>query len=169
MSWRENLDSSLFTSEWRQNRAIKIPLLILANQFRLCCKLGNQMKSGVPVSQTEYLMISNIFHRVTRAQKFISRDLNGETNNKLQSSSHSWISTATHVDNPPFHCSLHPPPSPFATAPLAAGSGHRRTIRTTSDAVIMAKDHCSIRLNFVHMTSSLCSDVRGCIAGSLYR
>jgi hypothetical protein len=43
-------------------------MLILANQLRVGSKLGGQAKSGVPSLETEYLMISNIFHRVTRAK-----------------------------------------------------------------------------------------------------
>jgi hypothetical protein len=58
------------------------------------------------------------------------------------------------------------PPSVLPTAPLATGFGNCLTLRTTSDAVIMAKVDCWIRLTMVHMTDSLCSNVRGCIVGN---
>jgi hypothetical protein len=44
-------------------------MLILANRFRLGSKLGRQAKSGVPGLHAEYLTISNIFQRVTRAKR----------------------------------------------------------------------------------------------------
>jgi hypothetical protein len=44
-------------------------MLILANQFRLGSKLGSGAKSGVLGFRAEYLTISNIFQRVTRAKR----------------------------------------------------------------------------------------------------
>jgi hypothetical protein len=43
-------------------------MLILAKQFRFGSNLGGRAKSGVPGLRPEYLVISTIFHRVTRAK-----------------------------------------------------------------------------------------------------